>query len=125
MPACSSPGVLAADGPTWYVAFQGLLGVLQFAIGLAGHGGRLPACWRLGSLLIKQVAGSPPGAPTEGVGAGVRSFFSSLPSDLGCVPPSDANRLGIYAAGAQLRALLLRSADAQLNPAGWWISRAG
>jgi chromate transport protein ChrA len=28
-------GVLAADGPTWYVAFQGLLGVLQFAIGLA------------------------------------------------------------------------------------------
>jgi hypothetical protein len=27
--------VLAADGPTWYVAFQGLLGVLQFAIGLA------------------------------------------------------------------------------------------
>jgi hypothetical protein len=28
-------GVLAADGPRWYVAFQGLLGVLQFAIGLA------------------------------------------------------------------------------------------
>jgi hypothetical protein len=28
-------GVLAADGPTWYVVFQGLLGVLQFAIGLA------------------------------------------------------------------------------------------
>jgi hypothetical protein len=28
-------GILAADGPTWYVAFQGLLGVLQFAIGLA------------------------------------------------------------------------------------------
>jgi hypothetical protein len=28
-------GVLAAVGPTWYVAFQGLLGVLQFAIGLA------------------------------------------------------------------------------------------
>jgi hypothetical protein len=28
-------GVLAANGPTWYVAFQGLLGVLQFAIGLA------------------------------------------------------------------------------------------
>ena len=27
--------VLAANGPTWYVAFQGLLGVLQFAIGLA------------------------------------------------------------------------------------------
>jgi hypothetical protein len=27
--------VLAADGPTWYVASQGLLGVLQFAIGLA------------------------------------------------------------------------------------------
>lgn len=27
--------VLTADGPTWYVAFQGLLGVLQFAIGLA------------------------------------------------------------------------------------------
>ena len=28
-------GILAANGPTWYVAFQGLLGVLQFAIGLA------------------------------------------------------------------------------------------
>src|SRR6266545_4366335 len=28
-------GVLAADGPTWYVVFQGLLGVVQFAIGLA------------------------------------------------------------------------------------------
>jgi hypothetical protein len=28
-------GVLATDGPTWYVAVQGLLGVLQFAIGLA------------------------------------------------------------------------------------------
>jgi hypothetical protein len=28
-------GVLAGDGPTWYVVFQGLLGVLQFAIGLA------------------------------------------------------------------------------------------
>jgi hypothetical protein len=28
-------GVLAADGPTWYVVFQGLLGVLQVAIGLA------------------------------------------------------------------------------------------
>ncbi len=28
-------GVLVADGPTWYVVFQGLLGVLQFAIGLA------------------------------------------------------------------------------------------
>jgi hypothetical protein len=28
-------GVLAADGPTWYLVFQGLLGVLQFAIGLA------------------------------------------------------------------------------------------
>jgi hypothetical protein len=28
-------GILAADGTTWYVAFQGLLGVLQFAIGLA------------------------------------------------------------------------------------------
>jgi hypothetical protein len=28
-------GVLAADGPTWYVVFQGLLGALQFAIGLA------------------------------------------------------------------------------------------
>jgi hypothetical protein len=27
--------ILAANGPTWYVAFQGLLGVLQFAIGLA------------------------------------------------------------------------------------------
>jgi cell division protein FtsW (lipid II flippase) len=28
-------GVLAADGPRWYVSFQGLLGVLQFATGLA------------------------------------------------------------------------------------------
>jgi hypothetical protein len=28
-------GVLAADGPRWYVVFQGLLGVLQVAIGLA------------------------------------------------------------------------------------------
>src|SRR6266540_774253 len=28
-------GILAVSGPTWYVAFQGLLGVLQFAIGLA------------------------------------------------------------------------------------------
>src|SRR6266508_361974 len=28
-------GVLAANGPTWYVAFQGLLGVLQFTIALA------------------------------------------------------------------------------------------
>jgi len=27
-------GILAANGPTWYVAFQGLLGVLQVAIGL-------------------------------------------------------------------------------------------
>jgi hypothetical protein len=27
-------GVLAANGPTWYVVFQGLLGVIQFAIGL-------------------------------------------------------------------------------------------
>jgi hypothetical protein len=27
-------GTLAARGPTWYVAFQGLLGVVQFAIGL-------------------------------------------------------------------------------------------
>ena len=27
--------VLTADGPRWYVTFQGLLGVLQFAIGLA------------------------------------------------------------------------------------------
>jgi hypothetical protein len=27
-------GVLAADSPSWYVAFQGLLGVLQFGIGL-------------------------------------------------------------------------------------------
>jgi hypothetical protein len=31
--------VLNADGPTWYVAFQGLLGALQFAIGLAMVGG--------------------------------------------------------------------------------------
>jgi len=28
-------GVLAADTPTWYVVFQGLIGVVQFAIGLA------------------------------------------------------------------------------------------
>jgi hypothetical protein len=28
-------GVLAADSPRWYVTFQGLLGVLQVAIGLA------------------------------------------------------------------------------------------
>ena len=28
-------GVLAARDPTWYVIFQGLLGVVQFAIGLA------------------------------------------------------------------------------------------
>jgi hypothetical protein len=27
-------GVLAATGPTWYVGFQGLLGIVQFAIGL-------------------------------------------------------------------------------------------
>jgi hypothetical protein len=27
-------GVLAASGPSWYVVFQGLLGVVQFAIGL-------------------------------------------------------------------------------------------
>ena len=27
-------GALEAQGPTWYVAFQGLLGVVQFAIGL-------------------------------------------------------------------------------------------
>ena len=28
-------GLLAADVPTWYLWFQGLLGVVQFAIGLA------------------------------------------------------------------------------------------
>jgi len=28
-------GVLAADGPGWYVSFHGLLGVLQVTIGLA------------------------------------------------------------------------------------------
>ena len=28
-------GVLSVDTPTWYVAFQGLLGVAQLAIGLA------------------------------------------------------------------------------------------
>jgi hypothetical protein len=28
-------GVLPADGPTWYVLYQGLLGLLQFAIALA------------------------------------------------------------------------------------------
>jgi hypothetical protein len=27
-------GALAAPGPSWYVVFQGLLGVVQFAIGL-------------------------------------------------------------------------------------------
>lgn len=40
-------GVLAADGPTWYVVFQGLLGVLQFAIGLAMVAGyRRAGIWR-------------------------------------------------------------------------------
>ena len=28
-------GVLSADAPTWYVTFQGLIGVAQLAIGLA------------------------------------------------------------------------------------------
>jgi hypothetical protein len=28
-------GILAADAPTWYLVFQGLLGIGQFAIGLA------------------------------------------------------------------------------------------
>ena len=28
-------GLLAADAPTWYLLFQALLGVVQFAIGLA------------------------------------------------------------------------------------------
>src|SRR5919198_5542421 len=28
-------GLLAADGPAWYVWLQGLIGVVQFAIGLA------------------------------------------------------------------------------------------
>ena len=28
-------GVLPAPGPTWYVVFQGLLGIVQFMIGLA------------------------------------------------------------------------------------------
>jgi hypothetical protein len=28
-------GVLPAAGPTWYVLFQALVGLLQFAIGLA------------------------------------------------------------------------------------------
>jgi hypothetical protein len=28
-------GVLAADGPIWYVVFQGLLGIVQVVIGLA------------------------------------------------------------------------------------------
>ena len=27
-------GILAADTPTWYVLYQGLLGVAQFGIGL-------------------------------------------------------------------------------------------
>ncbi len=28
-------GVLAADAPTWYVTFQGIIGLVQVAIGLA------------------------------------------------------------------------------------------
>jgi hypothetical protein len=28
-------GVMAADGPTWYVVFQGLIGIVQVVIGLA------------------------------------------------------------------------------------------
>ncbi len=28
-------GFLAADAPTWYVLFQGFIGLVQFAIGLA------------------------------------------------------------------------------------------
>lgn len=28
-------GLLAADGPAWYALFQGVVGVVQFAIGLA------------------------------------------------------------------------------------------
>jgi hypothetical protein len=40
-------GVLAAEGPTWYVVFQGLLSVLQFAIGLAMVAGyRRAGIWR-------------------------------------------------------------------------------
>jgi hypothetical protein len=34
-------GVLAADTPAWYVGFQGLIGLAQFAIGLA-----MLASWR-------------------------------------------------------------------------------
>jgi hypothetical protein len=33
-------GIMAADTPTWYLLFQGILGLVQFAIGLcmvAGH----------------------------------------------------------------------------------------
>jgi hypothetical protein len=32
-------GVISADGPTWYVLYQALLGVLQFIIALAMLGG--------------------------------------------------------------------------------------
>ncbi len=34
--AISQPtGVLAADGPIWYVTFQGIIGLVQVAVGLA------------------------------------------------------------------------------------------
>jgi hypothetical protein len=40
-------GVMAADGPRWYVSFQGLSGVLQVAIGLAMVAGyRRAGVWR-------------------------------------------------------------------------------
>ena len=43
-------GALPVDTPTWYVAFQGLIGLAQLAIGLA-IAGRLPTVRPLGGLL--------------------------------------------------------------------------
>jgi hypothetical protein len=37
--------VLTADGPRWYVTFQGLLGVLQLTIGLAMVAGYRAGVW--------------------------------------------------------------------------------
>jgi hypothetical protein len=44
----------------------------------------------------------------------------------GCARRSDANPATdpVPDGRARRRALLLRAADAQLNPAGWWLSRA-
>ena len=56
----------------------------------------------------------------------VRSFSSSLPPDLTlCASFGRKVPMDLATAGTtQLRALLLRSADTQISPAGWWISRA-